>query len=126
MIQKAERINKPTEINNATSNLNDFLSGNFQIPNDNLDRISQFIGQDKNLEKIIFELHDMIKTESEYDKLQIKFFDEFQDDELVLEVTALTSLDFKEALSKEDELIHRLYNDFSEKSADKVLILMDV
>lgn len=67
----------------------------------------------------------LIQSEISYNRLQIKFYDEFQDDEVVLEVTAFSSLNIENILKKEDEIIHRLYENYSKKSADKILIFIE-
>lgn len=124
--QKAERIFAPSNnIKNTYCNLEKFIIENFQIPDNDLKRICQFIIEDNNLEKIIYDLPRLIQSEISYNRLQIKFYDEFQDDELVLEVTAFSSLNIENILKKEDELIHRLYENYSEKSADKILIFIE-
>lgn len=124
--QKAERIFAPSNnIKNTYGNLEKFIIENFQIPNNDLKRICQFIREDNNLEKIIYDLPRLIQSEISYNRLQIKFYDEFQDDELVLEITAFSSLNIENILKKEDELIHRLYENYSEKSADKILIFIE-
>lgn len=124
--QKAERIFAPSNnIKNTYGNLEKFIIENFQIPDNDLKRICQFIREDNNLEKIIYDLPRLIQSEISYNRLQIKFYDEFQDDELVLEVTAFSSLNIENILKKEDEIIHRLYENYSEKSADKILIFIE-
>ena len=124
--QKAERIFAPSNnIKNTYDNLEKFMIENFQIPDNDLKRICQFIRKDNTLEKIIYDLPRLIQSEISYNRLQIKFYDEFQDDELVLEVTAFSSLNIENILKKEDELIHRLYENYSEKSADKILIFIE-
>lgn len=124
--QKAERIFAPSNnIKNTYGNLKKFIIENFQIPDYDLKRICQFIIEDNNLEKIIYDLPRLIQSEISYNRLQIKFYDEFQDDELVLEITAFSSLNIENILKKEDELIHRLYENYSEKSADKILIFIE-
>ena len=124
--QKAERIFAPSNnIKNTYGNLEKFIIENFQIPNNDLKRICQFIREDNNLEKIIYDLPRLIQSEISYNRLQIKFYDEFQDDEVVLEITAFSSLNIENILKKEDEIIHRLYENYSEKSADKILIFIE-
>ena len=124
--QKAERIFAPSNnIKNTYDNLEKFMIENFQIPDNDLKRICQFIRKDNTLEKIIYDLPRLIQSEISYNRLQIKFYDEFQDDELVLEVTAFSSLNIENILKKEDEIIHRLYENYSEKSADKILIFIE-
>lgn len=124
--QKAERIFAPSNnIKNTYDNLEKFMIENFQIPDNDLKRICQFIRKDNTLEKIIYDLPRLIQSEISYNRLQIKFYDEFQDDELVLEVTAFSSLNIENILKKEDELIHRLYENYSEKSVNKILIFIE-
>lgn len=124
--QKAERIFAPSNnIKNTYGNLEKFIIENFQIPDNDLKRICQFIREDNNLEKIIYDLPRLIQSEISCNRLQIKFYDEFQDDEVVLEITAFSSLNIENILKKEDEIIHRLYENYSEKSADKILIFIE-
>ena len=60
MIQKAEQIFTPIKnIETDTLKLKNFISDNFQIPNDNLDIFCEFINQDIELKKIIFQLPDI-------------------------------------------------------------------
>ena len=123
--QKAERIFAPSNnIKNTYGNLEKFMIENFQIPDNDLKRICQFIRKDNTLEKIIYDLPRLIQSEISYNRLQIKFYDEFQDDELVLEVTAFFSLNIENILKKEDELIHRLYENYSEKSVNNIFIFI--
>ena len=124
--QEAEQIFIPSyEKATGTQDLKTFITENFQLPDNDLERICEFIIQDSELEKIILEIPTLIKSKIAYDKLQIKFYDEFQEDELILEVTAFSSIDFNTLLKKEDEFIHILYNDYSEESADKILIFIE-
>ena len=124
--QKAERIFIPTvNENKSTENLKNFIIDNFQIPDDDLERICEFIRKDGELEQIILKLPRIIQNEISYNKLQIKFFDEFQDDELVLEVTAFSSLEYDKLLDIEDDFIHKLYDEFEEESVDKIIIFIE-
>ena len=60
MIQKAEQIFTPIKnVETDTLKLKNFISDNFQIPNDNLDIFCEFINQDIELKKIIFQLPDI-------------------------------------------------------------------
>ncbi len=103
--QKAERIFAPSNnIKNTYDNLEKFMIENFKIPDNDLKRICQFIRKDSNLEKIIYDLPRLIQSEISYNRLQIKFYDEFQDDELVLEVTAFSSLNIENILKKKMNL----------------------
>ena len=56
---------------------------------------------DNDLEKIILNLPHMIQRETPYKKLLIKFYDEFQEDYLQLEVSIITSIDIAHSLKIE-------------------------
>lgn len=123
--QKAEQIFiPPHEVKTKTKNIKDFLTQHFDIPDKDLERINEFIIEDYELEKIVYKLPDLIKSKINFDKIQIKFYDEFQEDELILEVTAFASLDFDNSLKIENDIIRFLYNNYPEKSADKLLVFI--
>ena len=124
--QETERIFIPSyEEKTSTITLEKFIKENFQIPNDDLKKICEFVSHDKELEKIIFELPNLIQKEITYEKLQIKFYEEFQEDYLQLEVNIFTSIDTITSLKIEDLLEHRLYELFESNSADKILLIME-
>lgn len=124
--QETERIFIPSyEEKTSTITLEKFIKENFQIPNDDLKKICEFVSHDKELEKIIFELPNLIQKEITYDKLQIKFYEEFQEDYLQLEINIFTSIDTITSLKIEDRLEQRLYELFESNSADKILLIME-
>ena len=124
--QETERIFIPSyEEKTSTITLEKFIKENFQIPNDDLKNRCEFVSHDKELEKIIFELPNLIQKEITYDKLQIKFYEEFQEDYLQLEVNIFTSIDTLISLEIEDRLEQRLYELFESNSADKILLIME-
>ena len=124
--QETERIFVPSyEEKTSTITLEKFITENFQIPNDDLKKICEFVNHDRELEKIIFELPNLIQKEITYEKLQIKFYEEFQEDYLQLEVNIFTSIDTITSLKIEDLLEHRLYELFESNSADKILLIME-
>lgn len=124
--QETERIFVPSyEEKTSTITLEKFITENFQIPNDDLKKICEFVSHDRELEKIIFELPNLIQKEITYEKLQIKFYEEFQEDYLQLEVNIFTSIDTITSLKIEDLLEQRLYELFESNSADKILLIME-
>lgn len=124
--QKAENpyvgSSEPKFDNNDIAEL---IKNNFKIPDNNLDNIISFIEEDNELKKIIFELPSLIKKEFPNDDKQIKFYDEFQEDELMLEVGIFSSFDEKTSFEKEKTLENQLYEKYDWDSADKILILME-
>lgn len=123
--QETERIFVPSyEKKTSTISLEKFITENFQIPDDDLERICEFINQDSELEKIIFELPALIRNEITYDKIQIRFYAEFQEDYLQLEINIFTSIDPVSSLNVEDKLEQKLYELYGSNSADKILLIM--
>lgn len=124
--QETERIFIPSyEEKTSTIPLEKFITENFQIPDDDLKKICDFVSHDSELEKIIFELPNLIRNEITYDKLQIKFYEEFQEDYLQLEINIFTTIDITTSLKIEDKLEQRLYELFESDSADKLLLIME-
>lgn len=124
--QKTERTFIP-QSNRKTSalNLENFITENFEIPDNDLERICEFITRDNDLEKIILNLPSMIQSEITYERLLIKFYEEFQEDYLQLEVSIITSIDIANSLKIEDELEQKLYELYDLNSADKILLIME-
>lgn len=124
--QRSEQIFIPgNDFKTSTESLKDFIEMNFLIPDNDLERICDFASHDSGLEKIIFELPALIQSEISYEKLEIRFFSEFQDDFLQLEVGIFSSSDVNVSLKKEEVLEHKLYDLYPSDSADKVLLIME-
>ena len=102
--------------------LKDFLIKNFQIPNDDLERICNYISKDTKLERIIFDLPGLIQSRVQYEKLQINFNDELEDGCLHLEVGIFSSLDIQNSLKLENSLEEQLYDLYDWDSCDKVIL----
>ena len=75
--------------------------------------------------RILFELPKLIKTEFPNDEIQIRFYEEFKQDELILEIGIFTSFDEKSSFEKEKKLENQLYDKYNWDSADKILIIME-
>ncbi|MDO5832020.1 MAG: hypothetical protein Q4Q14_04195 [Methanobrevibacter sp.] len=124
--QKTERIYYPnTDYKFNSDELTEFLTDNFTIPDDNLNEISCFIDKDKELKRILFELPELIKKEFPNDEIQIRFYEEFKQAELILEIGIFTSFDEKSSFEKEKKLENQLYDKYNWDSADKILIIME-
>ena len=119
MIQKSISSN---EDKTKTMPLNEFLIKNFQVPNNDLKRICNFISKDSKLERIIFDLPDLIQRNGKYEKLQINFNDELEDGCLHLEVGIFSSLDIQNLLKLENRLEEQLYDSYDWDSCDKVIL----
>lgn len=119
MIQKS----LPSNEDNANAMpLKEFLIKNFQVPNNDLERICNFISKDTKLEKIIFDLPGLIQSKGKYEKLQINFNDELEDGCLHFEVGIFSPLDIQNLLKLENRLEEQLYDLYDWDSCDKVIL----
>ena len=123
--QKTEQTYIPQNKVSLIKTIDEFIFNNFKLPNDNLKEISSFIKEDNELEKIIYELTDLIKKEFPKDVLQLKFYDEFEEFELILEIGIFTSFDEETSFEKEKNLENYLYDNYNWNSSDKLLITME-
>ena len=124
--QKTERIFIPSyKEKTNTITLEKFLMENFQFPDEDFEKICGFVRQDTGLEKIIFELPNLILSEIKYNKLLIKFYDDFQEDYPQLEVNIFTPIDTITSLKIEEKLEAQLYELYDPNSVDKLLIIME-
>ena len=95
-------------------------------PDNDLKKICDFIKQDVELEKIIYNLKNLIKNEvSEIKAVQMNFYPEFQEDELILEINALSDLDAQTSLKIENNIQNKLYKTYSESAVDKILVYIN-
>ena len=123
--QETERIfvsNSGSEID--IQNIDEFILANFKIPDDNLSRICEYITTHGQIENIIRELPNLIDTEFPNDEIQIKFYDEFQEQELRLEIGIFTSFDVDTSLEKEERLERKLF-ELYKHSADNLLLMVE-
>ncbi|MBQ2666803.1 hypothetical protein [Methanobrevibacter sp.] len=116
---------RSVDLKSNNNDLVELIKNNFKIPNNDLDNIISFIDEDEELKKIIFELPSIIRKEFPDDDMQIKFYDEFQESELILEVGIFSSFDEKSSFEKEKSLENNLYEKYDWDSVDKILILME-
>ena len=107
------------------SNLKDYISSNFQIPDNDLDMICNFIKKDIELENLVLNLYDLATLKVGSVKgMQIKFYPEFQEDELILMIEILSDedVDFDTLLDLEKKLNHELLKLYPIKTLHKTLI----
>ena len=124
--QETEHVFVPADIKTtSTENLKNFITKYFQIPDNDLERICWFIRTDCELEKIIYDLPSLIQKEIPYKLLQMKFYNEFQEEFLRLEIHIMTLVDFTVSLEIEYQLEQKLYELYNSNSVDKILLMME-
>ena len=119
--QKAEHIYIPVDSRNNT--LEDYILNNFQLPDNDLERICEFIQKDYELQTMIYNLKNNVKSEiDEIKAMQMNFYPEFQENELVLEIEVLTNLSIDENINAERKIDTKLFNNYSKTTVDKLSV----
>ena len=101
-----------------------FLKDHFEFPSDNLNEIQKFIAQDNELEKIIYDLPQIVSNELTYNKISFDFMKETDLKEKILEMIIYSELESKILLQKED-LICNLLIDKYPKTLFEYIILVN-
>ncbi|WP_405268389.1 hypothetical protein [Methanobrevibacter sp.] len=104
--------------------LEQFLKDHFEFPSDNLNEIQKFVAQDDELEKIIYDLPQIVSNELTYNKISFDFMKETDSTEKILEIIIYSELESKILLQKED-LICNLLIDRYPKTLFEYIILVD-
>ena len=118
--QRAEQIYVPPDTTFKKQNLEEYITNNFQLPDNDLERICDFIRKDNGLENLIYDLKSIAKTKlDEITCMKINFYPEFQEVELMLEIEILTNLDFETANEIEDEINIKIMEIYDDSTTDK-------
>ena len=118
--QRAEQIYVPPDTTFKKQNLEEYITNNFQLPDNDLERICDFIRKDNGLENLIYDLKSIAKTKlDEIICMKINFYPEFQEVELMLEIEILTNLDFETANEIEDEINIKIMEIYDDSTTDK-------
>ena len=80
--------------------LEKFLKDNFNFPSSNLDEIKGFIDEANEMEKIIFDLPEILSKELQYTNLSLDFMKETNPIEKILEIVVYSDLESKILLQK--------------------------
>lgn len=82
------------------SELEEFLENHFEFPSDNIDEIQRFIEHDNELEKIIYDLPQIVSNELPYNEISFDFMKETDPSEKILEIVIYSELESKILLQK--------------------------
>lgn len=106
------------------TSLEEFLKNHFKFPSSNFYEIKGFIGKDPEMEKIIFDLPEILSKELQYSNLSIDFMKETDSSEKILEIVVYSDLESKTLLQKEDLICDMLIDKYP-KSKLEYIILVD-
>jgi hypothetical protein len=103
--------------------LEKFLKKHFRFPSGNFDEISQFIISDKEMEKVIRDLPEILSKELPYYKLSLDFMKESNPDEKILEIVIYSDLESIQLLQKEDLLCDMLINRYPKTTIEYIILV---
>ena len=118
--QNKENTYKSPDTTFKKQNLEEYITNNFLFPDNDLERICDFIRKDNGLENLIYDLKSIAKTKlDEITCMKINFYPEFQEVELMLEIEILTNLDFETAHKIEDDINIKIMEIYDDSTTDK-------
>ena len=118
--QNKENTYKSPDTTFKKQNLEEYITNNFLLPDNDLERICDFIRKDNGLENLIYDLKSIAKTKlDEIICMKINFYPEFQEVELMLEIEILTNLDFETAHKIEDDINIKIMEIYDDSTTDK-------
>lgn len=103
--------------------LDKFLKNHFKFPSSNFDEINEFIINDKEMEKIILNLPEIISKELSCRKLSIDFMKETDPNEKILEIVIYSDLESEQLLQKEDLLCDMLIDKYPKTTIEYIILV---
>ena len=99
------------------------LKNHFKFPSNNFDEINEFIISDKEMEKIILNLPEILSKELPYRKLSIDFMKETDSNEKILEIVIYSDLESDQLLQKEDLLCDMLIDKYPKTTIEYIILV---
>ena len=103
--------------------LEEFLKDNFNFPSSNSDEIKGFIDNDDEMEKIIFDLPEILSEELQYTNISIDFMKETDPSEKILEIVVYCDLESKILLQKEDLICDMLIDKYPKSKLEYIILV---
>lgn len=100
-----------------------FLKRHFKFPSCNFDEICQFIICDKEMEKLIRDLPEILSKELPYYKLTLDFMKETDPNEKILEIVIYSDLESNRLLQKEDLLCDMLIDRYPKTTFEYIILV---
>lgn len=101
----------------------EFLKNHFKFPSNNFDELNEFIISDKEMEKIILNLPEILSKELPYRKLSIDFMKETDPNEKILEIIIYSDLESDQLLQKEDLLCDMLIDKYPKTTIEYIILV---
>lgn len=113
-----------TNTSNIDTSLEKFLKKHFEFPSNNIADIKNFIGEDNELEKIIYGLPKIISKEFPQSPILLDFTQFSLPNENVLEIVIKSQYDGETTSNKKDIIINEIFTKYS-KTTNEYYISME-
>ena len=104
--------------------LEEFLEKHFEFPSDNIVKIRNFIRKDPEMERIIYDLPEIVSNELNYTKISFDFMKESEPGEKILEIIIYSDV-YEEVAFHTEDLISDGIIDNYQKTSNEFIILVE-
>ena len=101
----------------------EFLKNNYTFPSNNLNEINEFICKDPEMEKIIYDLPEIVSKELKYNKISLDFMKEADPTEKILEIGVYSDLESLKLLQKENLICDMLIDKYPKTTVEYILLV---
>ncbi|MBR4447647.1 hypothetical protein [Methanobrevibacter sp.] len=110
---------------NEKEKLKEFLKNHYEFPSDNLNDIVDFISEDQELEKIVYDLPNLISKEINYRRISFDFMKETDPNEKILEIIIYSDADEKILIKKEDLISDEIIDSYPRTINEYIILVED-
>ena len=98
--------------------LNEFLKTHFNFPSDNLDEIQEFISEDREMERIVYGLPEIIAKEFPSSPITLDFMKYASPNEIILKISIKSQYNGEISSNKNDRILNCLYSKYKSPKKD--------
>ena len=108
---------------NSQNNFKEYLNQRFNVNSNNLNEICNFIENDNELKKIICNLHNIISSELDYNRISIDFMKETDPSEKIIEIVICCNEESEILLEKEDLICDRIIDRYPKTEIEYIILV---
>ncbi len=108
---------------NSQNNFKEYLNQRFNVNSNNLNEICNFIENDNEMKKIICNLHNIISSELDYNRISIDFMKETDPSEKIIEIVICCNEESEILLEKEDLICDRIIDRYPKTEIEYIILV---
>ncbi|MBE6499096.1 MAG: hypothetical protein E7Z80_00925 [Methanobrevibacter thaueri] len=118
-----EHIHTRLNLTSNNNKFNKFLNKEFEFPSKNLNEICEFIYNDVEMKKMIYNLPKIISTKLKYKKISLDFMKETDSNEKILEIIIYSNLNEEILLQKEDNISDEIIDNYPKTILEYMILV---